>query len=149
MKLRLAQAREPMREMKRPKPGTPAATRAINSTRAIRTATKTALCVLELYLSLKDACSQSQCQKQACIVWAVWYITRLLVELTPKGVVFSVLFSCQACVVRALFSRDACLQCQYICLSRYVSTVHLTLQARDDGHTAEPSSMQPAQLKPC
>ena len=26
-------------------------------------------------------------------IWAAWYITRLLVELTPKGVVFSCLCS--------------------------------------------------------
>ena len=68
IKLRLAQAKEPMREMKRPKPGTPAATKAIKSTRAIRTATKTALCVLEPYLSLKEACNQTNCQNHACLV---------------------------------------------------------------------------------
>jgi len=70
IKLRLAQAKEPMREMKRPKPGTPAATRAINSTRAMRTATNTALCVLELYLSLKEACKpdRQSSQNHACLV---------------------------------------------------------------------------------
>ena len=66
MKLRLAQAKEPMREIKRPKPGTPAATRAINSTRAIRRATNTALCVLELYLSLKEACNPNKLS-QSCM----------------------------------------------------------------------------------
>ena len=68
IKLRLAQASEPMSEMKRPKPGTPAATRAMNSTSPIRIATKTALCVFELYLSLNEACkaiTQTHCN--ACL----------------------------------------------------------------------------------
>ncbi len=57
MKLRLAQARDPMRAMNRPKPGTPAATKAISNTREMRTAAKTMLWDFELYLCLKDSCS--------------------------------------------------------------------------------------------
>ena len=48
MKLRLAQAREPMRAMNRPKPGTPAAIRAMSNTREMRTAAKTVLWELGL-----------------------------------------------------------------------------------------------------
>ena len=69
IKLRLAQAKEPMREMKRPKPGTPAATRAMSSTRAMRTATNTALCVLELYLSLKEACNPDKLSDSCMSCW--------------------------------------------------------------------------------
>ena len=56
MKLRLAQARDPMRAMNRPKPGTPAATRAMSNTREMRTAAKTMLWDLELYFCLKESC---------------------------------------------------------------------------------------------
>ena len=36
-------------------------------------------------------------------VWAAWYVTRLLVKLTPKGVVFSFSF-----LVNAVWERKAC-----------------------------------------
>lgn len=58
MKLKLAHAREPIKAMKRPKPGTPAATRAMNSTKPMRTAAKTAVWDLELYLFLKASCDR-------------------------------------------------------------------------------------------
>ena len=57
MKLRLAHAKDPIRAMKRPKPGTPAAISAMNSTNETRTAENSMPCVLELYLSPKDSCS--------------------------------------------------------------------------------------------
>ena len=32
-------------------------------------------------------------------IWAVWYITRLLIKLMPKGVVFSFLYYLDDCMV--------------------------------------------------
>ena len=61
MKLRLAQAKEPTREMNRPKPGTDIATTAINSTKAVLMTAKTRLLDLAPNLALKLACT---CQQQ-------------------------------------------------------------------------------------
>lgn len=56
MKLRLAQAREPTREMKRPKPGTDMATTAISSTRHVLIAAYIRLLDLVPNLAINVAC---------------------------------------------------------------------------------------------
>ena len=58
MKLRLAHAREPTREMNRPKPGTAMAAMAISSTRPVLTAAKMRLFDLAPNFALKLACKQ-------------------------------------------------------------------------------------------
>ena len=66
-----------------------------NSHGALLNANKAALQGLE---SLAGALSIS-CSGLGCVlcIWAAWYISKLLVKLTPKGVVFSFLF-CVPCL---------------------------------------------------
>lgn len=58
MKLRLAQAREPTREMNRPKPGTDTATTAISSTRHVLITAYIKLLDLLANEAIKLACKQ-------------------------------------------------------------------------------------------
>lgn len=76
MKLRLAQARDPTKEMNRPKPGTEIATTAISRTRHVLTAANMRLLDLAPNLAIKLACAKQCFSSQAM------HLTPLLV---PTG----------------------------------------------------------------
>ena len=79
MKLRLAQASEPTKEMNRPKPGTEIATTAISRTRLVLTAANMRLLDLAPNLVMKLACTRQRFGSQAM------HLTHRCVITDPTG----------------------------------------------------------------